>query len=278
MKNPFLLSFALLFTLFSFAQQGINYKAVVKDDLGNVVADQSVAIRFTILENVTEVYQETHLPMTNTNGIAIVNIGEGTTTDDFSAIDWSSDDHFLKVEIDIAGGTTFEDMGTTQFMAVPYAMHANTVEKISSIQSSEGALYPSQNIRNTWVDYTATAPLIVEESGTYMLSFYGWGQNTSFYNSAITGNEYDGKMQVRVLNSTTTQVILLMDATLLYLDATVSGTVFRYLNQQPSTWRILQLNAGDELKVQYNQWSFFQTHENLWQMGPSGISIVKVAN
>lgn len=114
----------LFLTTLGFAQNGINYKAVINDDLGNVVAEQSITVRFTILEGATDVYQETHSPITDSNGIVIVNIGEGTTTDDFSTIDWGSDNHFLKVEIDIAGGTSFTNMGTTQFKTVPYAIEA----------------------------------------------------------------------------------------------------------------------------------------------------------
>ena len=42
-----------LFVLFSFylnAQQGINYKALIKDSGGNVVANQSIDIQFQILQ------------------------------------------------------------------------------------------------------------------------------------------------------------------------------------------------------------------------------------
>jgi len=116
----------LLITISVTAQQGINYKALIKDGSGNVVASQNVDIQFIIYEGVAltnNVYQETHaLVMTDANGIVIVNIGEGATSDVFTDIDWGSDDHYLNVQIDTGGGLT--DMGTTQFGTVPYALFA----------------------------------------------------------------------------------------------------------------------------------------------------------
>jgi len=113
-----------LWSITILAQQGINYKALIKDNGGNIVANQNITIQFQILEGagMVNVYQETHSPMTDANGIVIVNIGEGTTSDNFSALNWGADDHFLNVQIDTGGGLT--DMGTTQFMAVPYALYA----------------------------------------------------------------------------------------------------------------------------------------------------------
>ena len=115
--------------MMAFAQNGINYKALIKDGSGNVVANQSITIQLSILVGAAEtlVYQETHTPTTDTNGIAIVNIGEGTPdSGDFNTIDWGSDTHFLNVQINTGDGLT--DLGTTQFMAVPYALNAKSVD------------------------------------------------------------------------------------------------------------------------------------------------------
>jgi len=129
MKSRFLFAILFLFSCLSFSQNiGINYKALIKDSGGNVVANQNITLQFIIYEGVAltnNVYQETHSPMTDANGIVIVNIGEGTTSDVFTNIDWGEDDHYLNVQIDTGSGLT--DMGTTQFMAVPYALHANNV-------------------------------------------------------------------------------------------------------------------------------------------------------
>ncbi|MFV0590665.1 MAG: RagB/SusD family nutrient uptake outer membrane protein [Draconibacterium sp.] len=111
------------------AQQGINYKAMINDNDGSTLANTAVTIRFTILENgATAVYQESHDTGTDANGILIVNIGEGSVlSGDFNTINWGVNLHFLKTEIDKGEG--FIDMGTTEFKSVPYALHAQTVEK-----------------------------------------------------------------------------------------------------------------------------------------------------
>jgi hypothetical protein len=114
----------LFCALHASAQQGINYKAIINNSNGDVLANALVSVQFTILENgTTNVYQESHNPITDDNGIIIVNIGEGTpVSGDFNSIDWGSNPHFLMTEIDIGDGLT--DMGTTEFKAVPYALYA----------------------------------------------------------------------------------------------------------------------------------------------------------
>jgi len=127
MKTKITLVLALIVTFCATAQQGVNYKALIKDGTGNVVASQLVTVQFSILQGVglTNVYQETHTPMTDANGIIIVNIGEGTPVSGvFSSIGWASDTHSLKTEIDTGSGLV--DMGMTQFKAVPYALSALT--------------------------------------------------------------------------------------------------------------------------------------------------------
>ena len=112
--------FAFLLVSLCYAQNSINYKAVIKDNSGNVVANDLIQVQFSILQGVaqTNMYQENHTPTTNANGIIILNIGEGTLiSGDYSIIDWASDTHFLNVQVNTGAG--FIDMGTTQFMAVP---------------------------------------------------------------------------------------------------------------------------------------------------------------
>ena len=75
----------------------------------------------------------------------IVNIGLGTPiSGDFTTIDWGSDDHFLNVQINTGGGLT--DMGTTQFMAVPYALSAaNAASKIDDLTDGKSDSDGSEN-------------------------------------------------------------------------------------------------------------------------------------
>ena len=125
----------LLFYLTLFSQSGINYKAVIKDGGGNILASSPISIQFIIYEGAAltnNVYQESHTTNTNANGLVIVNIGEGTTADVFEDIEWGIDEHFLNVQVNTGSGLV--DLGTTQFMAVPYALNAiNATNKIDDL-------------------------------------------------------------------------------------------------------------------------------------------------
>ena len=128
----------LFVSLIGIAQNGINYKAIIKDTNGNVIANENITVQFNILQGITQtnVYQETHTPMTNDNGLIVINIGEGTTSDIFAGIDWSADDHFLNVQINTGSGLT--DLGTTKFMHVPYALSAANVKGLQAIDEGNG--------------------------------------------------------------------------------------------------------------------------------------------
>jgi hypothetical protein len=118
---------------FMYAQppQMFNYQALVKDAGGNVVTNQQVSFQFSILEGSdagTAVYTETHESVqVSSSGQVNIAIGTGTSVDDFSAIDWGSNDYYLVVAMDPANGTSYEDLGASQLLSVPYALHAGSV-------------------------------------------------------------------------------------------------------------------------------------------------------
>ncbi|RKE95037.1 hypothetical protein BXY80_1220 [Ichthyenterobacterium magnum] len=125
-------------TSLSFAQsKGINYKALIKDSGGNVLANATITVEFNILQGagMTSVYQESHTTTSGANGIIIVNIGEGTIiSGNYNAIDWATDAHFLNVQMDSGAGLT--DLGTTEFKAVPYALNAaSKIDELSDGKS-----------------------------------------------------------------------------------------------------------------------------------------------
>jgi hypothetical protein len=120
-----------LATITTFAQQGINYKAIVKDNMGNVVANQSVTVQFDINLGLNPVYQEEHTVNTDANGLVILNIGTGNIlSGNFSTIDWNlTGAYYLKVQMDTGSGLV--NLGATQFRAVPFALYA---EKSGNIE------------------------------------------------------------------------------------------------------------------------------------------------
>lgn len=131
----------------AFAQtpNAIPYQAVARNSSGNLLVNQNVRVRFSIHDVTatgTIVYQESQTVATNNLGLFTVNIGQGivsdgaggignsgggiagTTSGAFASVNWGTGLKFTQVEIDVAGGTNYVDMGTQQMMSVPYALYA----------------------------------------------------------------------------------------------------------------------------------------------------------
>ncbi|MEZ5069553.1 MAG: hypothetical protein R2751_00950 [Bacteroidales bacterium] len=140
MKRIFTLAATFAFTGLLFVSQlaaqapgKMSYQAVVRDSDDDLVVESNVGMRISILEGSvsgTAVYVETQTPQTNANGLVSLEIGAGTVvTGSFADIDWSAGPYFIKTETDPNGGTSYSITGTSQFLSVPYALHANTVQE-----------------------------------------------------------------------------------------------------------------------------------------------------
>ena len=123
--------FSASITISQQVPQLINYQTVVRNSTGAVVKDQNVSLKFSILKNTingTEVYSEKHAVTTNQFGIVNLKIGGGTVLSGiFANINWGNAETFLKVYLDLNGGTNFTEMGTTQMVSVPYALYAGSI-------------------------------------------------------------------------------------------------------------------------------------------------------
>lgn len=128
---------------FAQAPQSFSYQAVARDNAGNLLANQSISIRFTIHDGTssgTVVYQETQSATTNNLGLCNLSVGQGTVVSGaFNTIDWGNGAKYLEVEIDPAGGSSYTVMGVTQMLSVPYALYAENGGGSSS--SLNGAVY-----------------------------------------------------------------------------------------------------------------------------------------
>ncbi len=136
MKKVFTLLAAVILTTTLWAQspEKMSYQAVVRDTNENLVTDQSVGMQISILqgsESGTAVYTETQTPQANENGLVTLEIGTGTTNDDFTAIDWANGPFFIHTEIDPDGGTDYTITGTSQLLSVPYALHSKTADTVT---------------------------------------------------------------------------------------------------------------------------------------------------
>lgn len=134
MKRIILICIGFFTTAILFAQApaAFKYQAVARDGSGAVMANKTVSFRMSIIEGTVTgdiVYSEKHNAVTNEFGLVNLEIGNGTVlTGNISGINWGVDVHFLRIEMDPDGGSSFQLMGTSQLLSVPYALHAKTVE------------------------------------------------------------------------------------------------------------------------------------------------------
>ena len=109
---------------------GIHYQAVARDNYGKELASRKIDVKFSIVSDNPigpVVYQELHSGIiTSKYGVFSLIIGHGTPTGglygELSQVVWSSAWHYLRVEVKF--DNSFIDMGTMQFLSVPYALYA----------------------------------------------------------------------------------------------------------------------------------------------------------
>jgi hypothetical protein len=149
MKKKGLLMAAILVTaaLLSYAQapQSFKYQAVARNLSGDLITNQTIAVRIGILQGSTSgtsVYSETHSPQANQFGLFNLELGNGTIESGvFANIDWGSGPYYLKIEVDENNGTNFQLMGTSQLLSVPFALYSESTGDTSKWQKNNGDLY-----------------------------------------------------------------------------------------------------------------------------------------
>jgi len=136
MKKRFTIIMLLISGLL-IGQNGINYKALIKDVNGNAIVNQSIDIVFSIQFEGNTLYSELQQIITDNNGIAIATIGEGSAiAGTFDAIDWKLRNLELNVQIDSGDGLI--DFGNSPFNAVPYAINTLRPQGLESIDEGNG--------------------------------------------------------------------------------------------------------------------------------------------
>jgi hypothetical protein len=199
MKKLYPIILVLFVTLNLQAQspQKMSYQAVVRNSSNALVISGPVGMRISILQgtaNGTAVYVETHALTTNANGLVSLEIGGGTPfTGTLSTINWSSGPYFIKTETDPQGGSSYTISGTTQFLSVPYALHAKTAESISGTITETDPVFGA-----------APASSISGSDISIWNSSFAWG------NHALAGylmSEVDGVIGNEINNVSNTTLI-----------------------------------------------------------------------
>lgn len=192
------------------APQAIPYQAIARNNSGSTIANQNIALRLSIHDITatgTVVYQETQTATTNALGLFTLHIGQGTSViGTLAAINWANAAKFIQVELDPAGGTSYSDMGTTQLMSVPYALHAGTAvetdPKVGALTSNKVPKWNGIELENGAITDNGTSVDVNVASFNY-LNVYSYGGGLRVANgdreAVITNNggpTYDTRLSL----------------------------------------------------------------------------------
>jgi len=161
--------------------QKISYQAVIRNSAGELLRNQYIGVRISILQGTPEghvIYKELFNPnpQTNANGLVTFLIGGGIPiTGSFSAIDWANGPHFIHIEADPSGGTDYSIVGTNPFLTVPYSFHSQTADEITGVMTENDPVFTSSaaatitltnisdwNEAHNWGDHSAEGYLTEE--------------------------------------------------------------------------------------------------------------------
>ena len=142
MKKVFnLTAIFLLFFATAFSQnvpQGMKYQAVARTLSGNVIANQEIALKISLVnsgKSAAVYYSEVHTVTTNQLGLFSLVIGAGKNEKGtFTAVPWSTDEIWMEVSIKDKGSAAFTTISNSKLLAVPYAFHAATASELTGKQ------------------------------------------------------------------------------------------------------------------------------------------------
>jgi hypothetical protein len=175
MKKRFILTaFVVMGVIATYSQvpEKINYQAVIRNSTGELVASQNVGLKVSVLNESSTgsvLYSEEHTVATNAYGQVAIKIGAGTNaSSDFSAIEWGLSDKFLKLEVDIDGGTSYIPIGTSQMLSVPYALYAD-VASTAELLGSEGVYSTNTDTLFVVKDHSGNVVFVVFPDGAQVI-------------------------------------------------------------------------------------------------------------
>jgi hypothetical protein len=158
---------------FGQAPEAFKYQAVIRDGSSLILTNQLVGMQLMIRQGSaggTPVYTETFTPTTNGYGLVNLEIGTGTTSDDFTIIDWANGPYFIETAVDITGGVAYLVMGTSQLMSVPYALHAKTADNVLNDAVDDADSDPANELQ---IMNMSNDTLYLSNGGSVYLGAYG---------------------------------------------------------------------------------------------------------
>ncbi len=208
-KFYFIVTLFICTLIFAQVPQGFSYQTIAFNASGAPIANGTVALKISILENAatgTVVYSETHTKTTNAKGLVNLNIGQGTpVSGTFAGVNWGTNTKFVKVEMDPAGGTNYTNVGINQLMSVPYALVADKVNMNTNGSSLNDDIVENKDSNFAFIDYSGqkvyvfnsklgawtsqtyvstSSPTVVASNGNFSFADYS-GQKVHAFNSKL---------------------------------------------------------------------------------------------
>ena len=235
-------------TVFAQSPKMFKYQTVVRNSAGAIIQNQAVAFRISLLQGSatgTAAYSETQSKTTNDFGLVNLEIGNGiVVSGTMNSINWANGPYFIKVELDIANGSNFITMGTSELLSVPYALYA---EKAGTTNYTETdpifAAHPSHGITTTNISNWTTA--------------FGWGNHAGLYRPigyVPTWSEITGKPTIDTSFTNELQTLGLSNDSL-----SISGTNKVSLLNYKSKW----LSSGNNIYYNNGKVGINNTGSNL---------------
>jgi len=109
--------------------RAFSYQAIAMNADGEVVTNSPIGVEIEIIKddlNGTSLFVETHEVTSTELGHINFEVGRGISADYFASVDFQNGDHFLKISMDINGGTDYQLVGAVQLLSVPFALYGET--------------------------------------------------------------------------------------------------------------------------------------------------------
>jgi uncharacterized protein (TIGR02145 family) len=244
------------------APSQFKYQAVLRNGDGSIMASEAVSVDIQIVVSSPEgesVFYESHSVTTSPQGVINLTIGSVNTTG-LAEIDWGADTYFIKVSVNGL------EMGISQLLAVPYALHAKTADaltgelletdpaftawdKSTGIEITESQISDLQTYLTEETDPTVTANFDFSDAAEGdLLQFNGtkWVKVTPDYISDYTVTETDVTAHQTALEITESQISDLQSYLTEESDPTVT-TNFDFTGA--ANGDLLQFNGTQWVKV-----------------------------
>ena len=152
-----LLSLLLIVPFFALSQSSdaLSYQSVLRDASGNIISSKYVTVDVEILSSQSVIFTESHNTSTSANGVITLKIGS-INQSSFSNIDWSSDDHSIKVKVSLVG-SNYNISTESDLLSVPYALYAKRSGSSSEVTSAIAAVQADVDQNETDADAAIAA-------------------------------------------------------------------------------------------------------------------------